>query len=476
MELKKKRQVLYPDDLLEYKSKVKLWFGGLFAPEREIFIARAPARLDVMGGIADYSGSVVLQGTLNEAAIVGIQRRRDKRLLVKSTGIEKEGLQTIINYHLDEFYESGKLKSFETIKNDFKKDPQCSWVAYVLGAFPVLLKEKIINNFASGATICIKSNIPIGAGVASSAALEVATMLALKFAYDLSFDAFQMSKYCQMVENFIVGAPCGIMDQMASSMGKQNRLLALRCQPHELLKMVVIPSNIQLIGIHSRVKHHIGGSLYSQTRVATFMGKKIIFSYLKEKSIHNPYNDYLCNVSTEEWTEKYKSVVPEQIRGDEFIEKYETHEDPATKIEPGKTYYPQKTAEHPVFENFRNQKFIKLLETYFPGDSKENLIQAGNLMYESHDSYSDNCGLGAKETDIIVNLVKKLGPEKGFYGAKITGGGSGGTVAILADKNVDDTLKNIATRYHDMTKLKPYIFWGSSPGALELGTIVTKFE
>jgi len=476
MELKKKRHEIYPDDLLEYKSKVKLWFGGLFAPGRDIYIARAPARLDVMGGIADYSGSVVLQGTLNEATIVGVQRRRDKRILIKSTGIEKEGFQTIVNYHLENFYESGALKSFDKIQNDLKKDPKCSWAAYVLGAFPVLVKEKIVNNFNSGATICIKSNIPIGAGVASSASLEIATMLAIKSAYDLIFDAFQLSLYCQMVENFIVGAPCGIMDQMASAMGKKNRLLALRCQPHELLKMVAIPPDVQIMGINSRVKHQVGGAHYSKTRIATFMGKKIIFSYLKEKAIHNPYNDYLCNVSTQEWTEKYKSVVPEQITGKEFIEKYETHEDTATTIKPEKTYYPQRTAEHPIYENFRTQKFIKLLETDSPGDSRENLIQAGKLMYESHESYSNNCDLGAGETDIIVDLVKKLGTENGFYGAKITGGGSGGTVAILADKNVDDILKNIATRYHDKTKLQPYIFWGSSPGALELGTIVTKFD
>jgi len=476
MELKKKRQTLLPDDLVEFKSKVKLWFGGLFAPGRDIFIARAPARLDVMGGIADYSGSIVLQGALKEATIVGVQRRRDKRILIKSMGIEKEGFQTIVNYHLDHFYESGKLKTFENIKKDLNKDPRCRWTAYVLGAFPVLLKEKIIDNFNTGATICIKSNIPIGAGVGSSASLEIATMLALKYAYNLTLDAFQLSQYCQMVENFIVGAPCGIMDQMASAMGKKNRLLALRCQPHELLKMVAIPPNIQLIGINSRVKHHIGGSLYSQTRVSTFMGRKIIFSHLKEQSIHNPYNGYLCNVSMEEWTEKFIEIVPEQIKGEEFIEKYETHEDSATVIDPGKIYYPQRNAEHPIYENFRVQKFIKLLETYSSDYNIENLVQAGNLMYESHESYSKNCGLGVKETDIIVDLVKKLGPAKGFYGAKITGGGSGGTVAILAEKNIDDTLKNIATRYYDMTNLEPHIFWDSSPGALELGTIFTKFD
>ena len=464
-----------PEDLQAYKKQIKRLFGGIFAPGRKIFIARVPGRLDVMGGIADYSGSTVLELPLQPATIVGVQQRRDRRILVRSLS-EANKFSEIFEYHLDDFYQDGKLKPFETLRNEFAAQPQHRWAAYVVGAFAVLLSEGLVDEFENGANIGIKSNIPFGVGISSSAALEVATMFALQHAFSIKLEKFQIARASQIVENQIVGAPCGIMDQVTCVMGEKGKLLALRCQPHELLKMIPVPKGYQFVGINSGVKHTVNGTRYVNARVSTFMGRKIIFSQVPASDNDLPYGGYLCNVTPEEWDSTFRKIVPSRLRGQEFIEKYHSHDDPATQIEPEKYYKPKSRTEHAIMENSRVHEFIELLESANEKADEMKIIHAGELMYQSHESYSKNCGLGAKETDLLVDLVKVRGPENGFYGAKITGGGSGGTVAILAAQGTNDIIQNIAAQYYDETKIEPDIFFGSSPGAFQLGVVQTIFE
>ncbi len=464
-----KSSTFAPDDLNVYKSKIKRLFGGIFVPGREIFIARAPARLDVMGGIADYSGSAVLEGTLRQATIVGVQKRIDRRILIRSLGIEDQGLAGIVEYHLDDFFAAGRLKSYDVLYEEFRKDEKKRWAAYILGAFAVLLAEGLIEKFDHGASIGVSSNIPLGAGISSSAALEVASMYAIQTAYQIALDGFQLARSCQIVENQIVGAPCGIMDQVSTAMGLNGSLLLLRCQPHELLRMVTIPKGFQFVGINSGIRHSINDFRYTDARVATFMGRRIIFNRTQKYAGQIPYGGYLCNVPVEEWNGTLRKIVPAKLLGKEFLEKYQFHDDPATQVDPEKRYQPRSRTEHPIMENSRVLRFVELLDGSSGSSDESRMVEAGQLMYESHASYDKNCGLGHKNTDLLVKLVQAQGPGRGLYGAKITGGGSGGTVAVLAGTGTDDVLHNIAARYYDATKVRPDLFVGSSPGALELG-------
>jgi len=465
-----------PDDLVQFTDQLKRLFGGIFAPNRDIVIARAPARLDVMGGIADYSGSIVLESTLKPATIVGVQKRKDRRILIRSISEKNAGFSDIFEYHLAEFYAGEKLKPLETIREEIANTRNGHWAAYIVGAFAVLLAEGLVKEFDSGANIGVQSDIPFGAGVSSSAALEVATMIAIQNAFSISMEPFQVARASQIVENRIVGAPCGIMDQVTCALGEEGKLLALRCQPHELVKMIPFPKGLQFVGINSGVKHSIAGSRYIETRVAAFMGRKILFSQIASSEHSLPFGGYLCNVDPEQWINTYRKLVPAKISGKEFMEKYQTHDDPVTQIDPDKYYYPKKRAEHPIMENDRVQKFMELMEALNEQLDEETALQAGALMYQSHESYGKNCALGARETNLIVKLVKAIGPEHGLYGAKITGGGSGGTVAILAAEGTEDTIRNIAVQYYDETRIEPDVFIGSSPGAFELGVIKTRFE
>ena len=172
----------------------------------------------------------------------------------------------------------------------------------------------------------------------------------------------------------------------------------------------------------------------------------------------------------------FSDPVPEKMTGADFLEAYGETGDSVTSVDPDVIYPIRDATFHAVYENERVQNFVSMLSVSARGSSTGEemkpitLSAAGRAMYEAHISYS-RIGLGSPETDILVELGRQAGPEKGIYGAKITGGGSGGTVAFLTyGDGVEPTIQDIAATYQRQTGLTPQIFEGGlSPGALAFG-------
>jgi L-arabinokinase len=335
----------------------------------------------------------------------------------------------------------------------------------------VLLHKEHGVAFEHGLRILIASNVPIGKGVSSSAALEVATMQAVCTVSGLHFERHEIALLCQKVENYVVGAPCGIMDQMTAACGEQQSLLALLCQPAELQPAVALPTDIEFWGIDSGIRYAVTGREYSSVRVGAFMGYRIIAELaglavkLQEHGrvqIDDPYwHGYLANISPSEWEMTYREHVPIQLDGQTFLEHYGGFTDLVTHIDPQQTYAVRQPTAHPIYEHARVRLFQELLG--WKTVSEALLLRLGKLMYESHASYR-LCGLGLAETDQLVELVRQAGPEAQLYGAKITGGGSGGTVAILARRGAQESVQQIVTQYEAMTGRCTTVLGGSSDG------------
>jgi galactokinase len=447
---------------------------GLFDSDAEIVVARAPGRLDVMGGIADYSGSMVLELPILEATFTALQRQTDRRLTIVSLGSGAE--QTLaFEMALSEFENSGEPVDYEAARARFQQDPSRHWAAYVAGVFLALMREREFH-FRDGARILISSSVPQGKGVSSSAALEVAVMRAVAAAFDINVDARETAILCQMVENRVAGAPCGVMDQMTASCGEANRLLALRCQPAELMGMTAIPDEVAFWGLDSGVRHAVTGADYGSVRVGAFMGYRIIAELAGIKvnagapgaatQVDDPrWGGYLANITPSEFEQYYAAQLPERIEGAEFLSRYKGATDTVTRVDPERSYAVRVPAAHPIYEHHRVRLFAGLLGGEI---NEERMKLAGELMYQSHASYSA-CGLGSAATDRIVELARAAGPGQGIYGAKITGGGSGGTVAILARRDAAESVLRIAELYAEAAGYQPYIFSGSSPGSAEFG-------
>jgi len=435
-----------------------LRFTGFFEKAAPIVVSRAPGRLDVMGGIADYSGSLVLQRTTTEATFTAVQRTDRTILNIVSLSPDSNGIPRVFALPLAALLKDGWPVGYADARRIFSSASD-RWAAYVVGIFIVLMRERGVV-FPQGARILISSRVPEGKGVASSAALEVATIQAVCSAFGILISAKDMALLCQLAENLVAGAPCGVMDQMTSACGESDSLLALLCQPAELQTLVPIPEEVAFWGLDSGERHAVSGSDYTSVRTAAFMGQRILDLTSEDSS-----GGYLANVTPVEFARKVISLLPDQMTGADFLARYSGTADTVTTVEPSRVYSVRQAAAHPVFENYRVQEFRRLL---LASPSPEQRSQLGELMLQSHESYSA-CGLGSPGTDLIVKLVREAGTEGGLYGARISGGGSGGTVVILGRADAGDSIAAIAAKYHRITAYSPHVFSGSSPGADQFG-------
>jgi len=446
---------------------------GLFDPNSDIFIARAPGRLDVMGGIADYSGSLVLQMPIQEATFAAVQLDPIRKLTVVSLAGDPSR-QAFFEMPLAAFEEAGRPVDYDTARAYFERDHARQWAAYVAGAFIVLMRERGAR-FAHGARIFVASQVPEAKGVSSSAALEIAAMQAIAAAYDIAIAPREMALLGQMVENRVVGAPCGVMDQMTAVCGEEARLLALLCQPAEVQGMISIPDDLAIWGLDSGERHSVGGADYGAVRVGAFMGYRMIaeMAGLEVRRASNGrveiddprWQGYLANLEPLDFEQDYACRLPERIDGAKFLSRFQGTTDSVAQIKPERSYAVRLPTAHPVYENHRVRRFAELIAEPSSEGQFESL---GELMCQSHASYSA-CGLGSTGTDLLVQLVREAGPRRGLYGARITGGGSGGTVAVLARREASSTIDDIAERYAEETGDRPHIFSGSSPGAAAFG-------
>jgi L-arabinokinase len=426
-----------------------------------------------MGGIADYSGALVLQWPIREATRVAIRPWTERRLSILS--LAPGGVERRCDVPLDVV---DPQRSYDAVRAWFAVDAARHWAAYVAGVFHVLSREHGAR-FGSGAAILIQSDVPEGKGVSSSAAIEAATIEAATEAWHLRIDAATRAVCCQQAENLVAGAPCGVMDQMASICGEADSFLALLCQPAEVQGSVRLPVALGVWGIDSGIRHAVIGADYGAVRVGAFMGYRILADLVGlqvvpgERPGHVRVEDprwhgYLANVGSDVFR-RFASDIPEAVDGGAFLRRYQGTTDTVTRVEDNRRYAVRAPTAHPVEEHERVSEWAGRLTSaaaIWPRDA----ARLGTLMYESHASYSA-CGLGSAGTDRLVALARQAGPAQGIYGAKITGGGSGGTVALLADAAAGDTVRAIARRYAEGTGRDPYVFEGSSPGAARIGAI-----
>ncbi|HMK20201.1 MAG TPA: galactokinase family protein [Chitinophagaceae bacterium] len=451
--------------------------NDLFSTEEKIISATAPGRIDVMGGIADYSGSLLLQMPIKQTTTVSIQKRNDGVFHFRTQITKKNTSDFII--HLSAIKNNSLIEAGKVIKSVVGGD----WAVYVLGCFLVLQKENKID--LTGANVFIESNVPWGKGVSSSAALEVATMNALNQLYQLSLGKEELAVFAQMAENRVAGAPCGLMDQLSSHLGQKNKLLPLICQPHQVDKAISIPRGINFNGIDSGVRHAVSGASYSDVRAAAFMSYTMIalnegatveeLDQARTSGDWNklPFKGFLANIPVPVFEEKYISLLPREISGKDFLTQYKLSIDTVTNIDEDKIYKPLVCSSHPVYENARVNEFKTLLKSFKKQDEKQaSLIQMGNLMMQSHESYS-KVGLGNEYTDKIVEMIRDAGPARGVFGARVSGGGNGGTVCILSyGKEGKNTVKEIYRKYKQIKKQKLFFFSGSSHGAYSLNQYI----
>ena len=195
-------------------------------------------------------------------------------------------------------------------------------------------------------------------------------MAAVSATWGVDMESQHMAAACQWVENQIVGAPCGIMDQMTSACGRSERLLRLRCQPGTVEGYLEIPNGYRFYGIDSGLRHAVTGADYGTVRTAAFMGYRIIADAagLKaeesngESRIDDPvWNGYLANISPDEFASRFQPLLPEWMFGSEFLARYSGTTDAVTRVAAEREYPVLRATAHPVYEQDRVMRFASLL-------------------------------------------------------------------------------------------------------------------
>ncbi|MDQ2667924.1 MAG: hypothetical protein M3Z05_18200 [Gemmatimonadota bacterium] len=299
---------------------------AFFTPGEPVFIASAPGRLDVMGGIADYSGSLVLELALDRITVAMLQRHDAPTVEVMSLRGDASVRATLPLDLLRDTSEGAPAR----LAAQFPATGDSHWAAYVLGAAYACLSRgrHALADTTRGFRILIDSDVPEGKGVSSSAALEVSTLAAVAAAFDVELTAEQVAIAAQWAENTIAGAPCGIMDQMTSACGHADHLLRLRCRPATIEGHAAIPSGYRFFGIDSGIRHAVTGAAYGTVRTAAFMGYRIIADLERlpvqmrgRRAVVADYawGGYLAAISLNDYTTRFETVLPEQMLGADFL-------------------------------------------------------------------------------------------------------------------------------------------------------------
>ncbi len=451
--------------------------GQFFSSDLPVYISRAPGRLDLMGGNVDYTGGLVFESTIREATWAAAQSRKDGLIVFLNPQMKAEGWKDHVQFEL------AKLKSEKAVKELVYGSPEVRWTSYVLGAF-YLLHNRYPEKVKSGVSVYIHSEVPLNKGVSSSAAVEVAVMKAAAACYGIDLAGIELAEACQWVENVIADSACGIMDQAASVLGDEGHVLPLLCQPCLPRPLVKLPEGLRCWAIDSGVKHAVTGIEYEAARAAAFIGYRMICEWeriaiSKDESgripryVDSRWQGFLSNLVPSEFRSKYEMRLPEFITGSEILALGAVHPDPFTVVRPEVKYRVRACTRYAIEENQRIELFIELARGTTLQPSLAAFHQMGELMFQSHWSYTE-CGLGALETDQIIDLVRKHRGDDLLFGAKITGGGAGGTVAVLGSPDGAGAFQKVVDDYAKLYSCRPYVFEGSSVGADRFGIHVLR--
>lgn len=225
---------------------------AFFRSDRHVHIARAPGRLDVLGGLADQPGALVLQVPTAEAACVAVQRRDDT--LVRLWSPSRDGSRTqLLSMQLGDLGLPDAPIDHAEARALLAADPRDHWAAHVLGCLLVLARQHGAS-FPRGADVLLHSDVPEQVGAGSSAAVEVAAMHAFAAAYGITLSAEQLVAACHLVENEIAGVESGMIAAATAAIGEADELLALRCRPWQVQASLDVPSDLEFVALDTGVR------------------------------------------------------------------------------------------------------------------------------------------------------------------------------------------------------------------------------
>ena len=373
---------------MNHGALIKSFLGYFGGNSETIRIFKSPGRVNLIGEHTDYNGGFVFPAALTLVTTVVARPRQDNKIRLIATDLE-----VMVEAYLN------NLSVYKGLR----------WGNYQLGVADELIKA---GYKVKGCDLMFEDKVPLGSGLSSSAAIELATAIALVSLGDGSYgrtkqiDMIEMALISQRAEHNYVGVKCGIMDQFASAMGKKNHAIFLDCRD---LSYELVPIELEghsLVLSNTNKKRSLGEGKYNERRAQCEEGLDILKKVIPEAA-------YLRDVSCSDF-EKYKHLLTDDVI--------------------------KKRVEHVVYEN---QRVLDSVEALKEGD----LVLFGELMNQSHDSLKNLYEVTGIELDTLVEEARKL---KGVLGSRMTGAGFGGcTVSLVENSMIDEFINTVGSAYKD---------------------------
>jgi len=379
-------------------DELRARFFELYGREPRVF--SAPGRVNLIGEHTDYNDGFVLPMAIDRRTFVAAAQRDDKTITAASTNEAGR-----IEFEIGGEYSSGH-----------------DWGRLVYGLAECLRREEFD---LRGADLLIASDVPIGAGLSSSAALEISTGFALLSVSDQLLDLVDLALTAQRAEQEFAGTRCGIMDQYIACLGIEGHALMIDCRSLEYRAAPIDLDNARIVVCNSMVKHDLAAGEYNRRRAECEEGVRRLAGYL-------PGIQALRDVEIDDF-DLYADSLPQTIR---------------------------RRCNHVVTENARTVAAVDAL-------GRGDLAQFGELMYASHESLRQDYEVSCRELDLLVAIAARC---DGVFGARMTGGGFGGcTVNLVASDSVDRFLATICQEYEKETGILPdrYVCQASAGARVE---------
>lgn len=366
-----------------FSNRIREKFKSIYGNEPLMF--RSPGRVNIIGEHTDYNEGYVLPAAIDKAIHVAVQKREDN----------------IINLYAQDYNEQFEC-SLSTVEPSDK-----GWPNYILGVVDQLQKRDFT---IGGFNLAIDGDVPLGAGLSSSAAVECATVFALNKLFDLKLDKMLMVRIAQLAEHTFAGVMCGIMDQFASMFGKKDHVIRLDCRSLQYEYVPLSLAGIKILLLNTNVKHSLSSSEYNTRRQQCEQGVK----WIKEQ---RPDVNTLRDVNPG-MLETY--VAPK----DELI---------------------YRRCKYVVEENIR---LLSGCEDLLQGD----VASLGKKMFRTHEGLSKEYEVSCKELDFLVDAVKD---NPSVLGARMMGGGFGGcTINLIKEDAIEPLVEKLSKEYKEATGLE----------------------
>ncbi len=366
------------------KTQLEKYFFEQYNQQANV-IVRSPGRVNIIGEHADYNNGFVLPAAIDKAAYIAVSLRDDNEIHLTALDLNEK---------------------FSTTIDELKPIGDISWPNYILGAAAQFLKRSIQ---LPGFNAVLTSNVPIGAGLSSSAAVECATVFALNHLLQTNIDRVEMVSMAQKAEHEYAGVMCGIMDQFASMMGKANQVIKLDCRSLEYEYVPFKLAGIKIVLLNTNVKHSLASSEYNTRRLECMQAVEMIQAHHPEVlSLRDATVDML-----DQYVLPFNDLVYQRSR---FV----------------------------VDEMERLNQACQFLQ-------EDNIAGLGNCMFKTHDGLSRQYEVSCKELDYLVDFVRT---RKEVIGARMMGGGFGGcTINLVQEDKIDSLINSIKPAYEQAMQL-----------------------